>query len=124
MNMPPYPGQGTAIPKEMGNGDWIYLNIAFLDLDDPTTAVPGPTGQVDLEPVRKSAVRFGAAQVAAAMGISVRNLMRANRKGKLALASQPVSKPGVSSAMRFRLSFDQYFYEITSGISEDKMGSA
>jgi hypothetical protein len=123
---PPYPGQGNPVPDDVGRGYWIYESIAWLDTQSQNAAPPGPSGQIALDSVRQeSGIKFEAARVAAAMQISVDRLLEANKLGKLKLSNWTVDpRPGDQRAMRFRLSFDSHYFEITIGISGTKMGSA
>jgi hypothetical protein len=121
---PPYPKHGEPIPKSMGRGEWIAENLFFLSFDDQETAPPGPQGTYDLNATVPSpgggmCLRFGAARVAKAMGITVEKLIKINRSGKLLAAAWAVPpQPGDNSAMRFRLYSGTRFFEITIGTSK------
>jgi hypothetical protein len=119
----PYAGQGRRLPEYLGKGSWVIENLVYLSLDDKETAAPPSTGKIDSGGVLTSltgrhAIKFGAAGVAAAMGIPVEELMEANRKGLLLLTNAVVPpKPGTEKAMRFRLEYQETRFEITLDLS-------
>jgi hypothetical protein len=121
---PPYPGQGTAIPPEMGKGQWVLKPDVFLDFEQPD---PGPlpaTGRIELALVVPNglggkALRFRAQTVASLMGITVGELAAANKIGKLSLSLWSVPpRHGDSFALRFRLSYGRRIFEVSAGVFE------
>lgn len=123
-----YPGQGTNIPESLGRGAWVVEPFIYLSLDDAATVAPPPSGQIDLggllpTAAGNKALKFGAARIASVMGITVDQLIQANRSGKLQVTNWVIPpKPGDLRTMRFRFTLDGRVFEITSGIA--KMGRA
>jgi hypothetical protein len=116
----PYPGQGKDIPANLGRGAWISEPVLYLSLDDleteeGTTLRGGGAGV--------QAIEIGAARVAKLMGISVEDLMLANREGRLFVANKIVDpQPGMTSAMRFRFDVGDRNAYLTLGRTD--IGSA
>ena len=88
----------------MGKGQWIVENLASISTGEVNlTALPP---EVRSELVEFGYVHFEAAEVAAAMGVTVEELLRANETGQLRLENKS-NKPG--PGMLFRLSFGERY---------------
>lgn len=104
----------------MGRGVWIYEGLLHFSLDDVTVLPPPPEGTlggVFRRPTSGvNSIGFGAARVATVMRISVDELLAANRDGLIDVANWAVDpKPGDTSAMRFRITYQDRSFEITQG---------
>ena len=94
---PPYPGQGKPIPPELGEGDWVVENRIFLTTNDL------PNSPIQMSHAGNDCFRFQASRIARVMGISVPDIIQANRDGKLGVTNKTIDpRPGTSGAMRFR----------------------
>ena len=99
-----YPGQGNPLPPSMGQGQWIVENLASISTGEVNfTALPP---EVRSELVEFGYVHFEAKEVAAAMGVTVEELLRANETGQLRLENKS-NKPGPGRL--FRLSFGERY---------------
>jgi hypothetical protein len=93
----------------MGRGQWIIENLASLSNEDINVGALPPEVRSALEP---GYVGFKAGQVAAAMGITVGELLRANETGLLRLENK---EAGSAEGMLFRLSFGDRYCVASSG---------
>jgi len=104
---PSYPGQGQQLPASMGKGQWIVENLASLSIEDINVGALPDEVRSELE---HGYVGFKAGQVAAAMGITVAELFRANEAGLLRLENKPIKpEAGLDEGTLFRLSFGERY---------------
>ena len=108
MNQKPlYPGQGQPLPASMGKGQWIVENLASLSIENINVGTLPAEVRSELE---LGYVGFNAGQVAAAMGIAVAELFRANEAGLLRLENKPITpEAGLDEGTLFRLSFGEHY---------------
>jgi len=92
----------------MGKGQWIVENLASISTGDVNLA--GLPPEVRSELVEFGYVHFEAAKVAAAMGVTIEELLQANETGQLRLENKS-NTPG--PGMLFRLSFGNSFCVIS-----------
>ena len=112
----PFPGQGKPIPEALGKGEWIFENVIFLSIAETAFGLDPPSAQGRVgrnefvqSPSGKECIRIDAGVIAKTMGLSVDELLAANRSGKLMAANK------IAAPRRFKLTLGELSCEVTIG---------
>lgn len=106
---PPYPGQGEAVPENLGRGTWIVRDLAIL-FDESDATSPSSEMRAALPPTGRSpnpVLAFNAPGIAALAHVSAQDVIDANKARTLQISNQILrSAPDGTHTMRFYFTID------------------